>query len=115
MMMFGIRRETKPGEPGIKVSEISSVMKVAPPTITQMINNLEAAGLVERTMDKTDRRAVRVSLTDEGMKKVLKAKEEFHSSLNGLIEYLGEEKSNQLAELLQEVYKYFDQRKDRIL
>jgi DNA-binding MarR family transcriptional regulator len=111
-MMFSIKNNTKPDEPGIKVSEISNLLRVAPPTITQMLNNLENGGYVERTMDKTDRRAVRVSLTDKGREVVLKAKEAFHSSLNGLIEFLGEEKSKELAELMQQVYIYFDQKKD---
>jgi DNA-binding MarR family transcriptional regulator len=112
MMMFTIKKNTMPDEPGIKVSEISNFLKVAPPSITQMINNLEKEGYVERTMDKADRRAVRVRLTDKGREAVLEGKEAFHSMLYGLIEFLGEEKSNELAELLQQVYFYFDLKKD---
>src|SRR6476469_5585677 len=46
--------------PALKVSEISKFMHVTSPTVTQLINGLEANGLVERHIDLTDRRAVRV-------------------------------------------------------
>jgi DNA-binding MarR family transcriptional regulator len=46
---------------------------VAPPTLTRMIAGLEEAGYVSRRPDPGDRRAVRVSLTDEGAQVVAAA------------------------------------------
>jgi DNA-binding MarR family transcriptional regulator len=94
----------------MKVSEISKRMHVTSPTVTQVINGLEANGLVERSVDPTDRRAVRVQLTPKGESVRQKAGEALYASFNGLIEYLGEERSNELAELLTDAYAYFAER-----
>src|SRR5689334_18016087 len=91
----------------MKVSEISKRMQVTSPTITQTLNSLEANGLVERHIDPTDRRAVRVQITPKGEVVSQKAGEALLASFNGLIEYLGEERSNELAELLTDAYVYF--------
>jgi DNA-binding MarR family transcriptional regulator len=108
-VLFWLRRQVKPESPGIKVSDISGFLRVATPTITQQINSLENSGLVERSMDREDRRAIRVKLTDAGEKAVAKSSEAFFSSVAGLVEHLGEEKSRQLAELLSEVFTYFNE------
>jgi DNA-binding MarR family transcriptional regulator len=118
MVLTSIRREMQSGTselcegPGIKVSEISGLLNVASPTITQQINNLEAQGLVERTMDKEDRRVVRVRLTDKGEQVVRKAFEAFLARFVGLVEYMGEEESNQLADLLTRAFAYLDEARE---
>lgn len=109
MVLFSIKKTAEPDSPGIKVSDISSCLKVATPTITQLINGLETNGFVKRTMDKEDRRAVRVRLTDEGERVLKKAHNALSDAFNGLVEYLGEEKSNELAELLTKVFVYFSE------
>src|SRR5438552_16751636 len=44
---------------GIKVSDISNILNVASPTVTQQINSLETHALVERSIDDEDRRVIR--------------------------------------------------------
>lgn len=110
-VLFCIKKNVLPDSPGIKVSDISSALHVAAPTITQLVNSLETNGYVERAMDKEDRRAVRVRLTEKGERAMKKASEAFSESFNGLVEYLGEEKSSQLADLLSMVFTYFDELK----
>lgn len=107
MLLIRVSKLARPEEQGIKVSDISSSMKVAPPSITQLINTLEAGGYVERSMDKSDRRAVRVKLTEKGEGVVVKANEIFSQTINGLISYLGEEKSKELIDIMEKVYVYF--------
>jgi len=94
--------------PGLKVSEISALMRVKSPTITPVIRGLEDEGLVERTMDPEDRRAVRITITDAGRAIIRAAHEERMTTFNRLVEHLGEEDSLQLAELLSKVYTFFD-------
>ena len=110
-VLFCIKKRVSPDSPGIKVSDISSALHVAAPTITQLINSLDANGYVERATDKEDRRAVRIRLTDKGEQAMMKASESFSESFNGLVDYLGEEKGNELAELLSMVFTYFDEQK----
>ncbi|NMO94480.1 MarR family winged helix-turn-helix transcriptional regulator [Paenibacillus lemnae] len=94
------------GTDGLKVSEISGHMGVTSPTITQFINGLESRDLVTRFMDANDRRAVRVKLTAQGHHIADKAHEAFNVHFKGLVEYLGEEESMELARLLTKVYTY---------
>lgn len=101
---------TRSDAPAMKVSELSKFMHVTSPTITQLLKGLEANGLVERHIDPTDRRAVRVQLTQRGDLVSEKAGEAFFMSFSGLVEYLGDERSNQLAELLSDAFVYFTER-----
>jgi DNA-binding MarR family transcriptional regulator len=91
----------------MKVSEISKLLQVTPPTVTQIINTLEKDGLVERTVDPEDRRAVKIKLSEAGMEATEKARKAFSQTFLGLIDYLGEEDSEQLANLLSKVHEYF--------
>ncbi|HEY5562316.1 MAG TPA: MarR family transcriptional regulator [Clostridiaceae bacterium] len=93
---------------GSKVSDISRILKVAPPTVTLMITTMERKGYVKRIVDKNDRRAVSITLTKKGIEAVTIAKETFFKAMNNLVEYLGEDNSLKLAELLSQVSTYFD-------
>lgn len=107
MLLIRINKLHKCAEQGLKVSDISNSMRVAPPSITQLINTLEAGGYVERNMDRSDRRAVRVRLTQKGEEVVQKANEAFSRMIRGLIEHLGEEKSKEFIDIMEQVYVYF--------
>lgn len=102
-----IQREGNEKNIELKISEISQILKVTPPTVTQIINTLEKNGLVERTIDPEDRRAVKIKLTPTGFEAIKKAREAFTETFIGLIDYLGEEESEHLAELLNKVQQYF--------
>lgn len=106
--LYCIKKNTCLDSPGIKVSEISDFLRVTSPSVTQLVNSLEAQGLVERSIDTKDRRVVRVRTTEKGERILEKAARALHGMFEGLIEYLGEENTNCLAELLLQVLAYFD-------
>ena len=85
------------------------MLQVTSPTVTQLLKGLEANGLVERHIDPMDRRAVGITLTEKGEVITQKAMDAFVSSFEGLINYLGEEESNELAELLAKVFRYYSE------
>jgi DNA-binding MarR family transcriptional regulator len=107
VLMFAIEKHVKSEKDGIKTSELSHILYVAAPTITQQVNTLENRGYVERNADKNDRRAVRIKLTTKGEEVLNDLHKSFHESIDGLAEYLGYEKTDQLSELLSEVFVYF--------
>jgi len=109
-VLFCVMEGTSANLPEMKVSEISRQMGVTSPTITQLLKSLEAYGLVERNIDPIDRRAVGIKLTARGRMVAQQAKELFLASIKGLVDYLGEEESNQFAELLLSVFHYFSER-----
>lgn len=94
---------------GVRASEVSKFMMISKPTTTQMVNSLEEKGYITRVMDKNDRRAVRINITDKGRKIVEKSEDEFNKLLYGLADYLGDEKNNELAGLVEEMFIYFDE------
>jgi DNA-binding MarR family transcriptional regulator len=48
------------------LGELAEAEQVRPPSITRIVRNLEADGLVEREPDPADRRIVRVRATEKG-------------------------------------------------
>lgn len=115
MVLYCIKRKLAVEAEGIRISDISNTLRVTPPTITQLMNDLEAKGYVDRGMDKEDRRAVRVRLTARGEQKIEEAAQAFLHLFAGLVEYLGEEDSKLLAELLSRVFVYFSEVKPQSL
>jgi len=105
-LMICIAKRDHSADEGLKISEISRFLGFSPPTITQLINSLEAKNMVERHADPTDRRVVRVKLTDQGKELTRKAESYRDAALNRLVEHLGEEESKQLTELLSKVYTF---------
>jgi DNA-binding MarR family transcriptional regulator len=106
-VLFIIKEHTKADAREMKVSEISKLLHVTSPSVTQLLKGLEADGLVERHIDPADRRAVGIVLTEKGRIVTGKAEEIFAASFRGLADYLGEEESSQLAELLTRAVHYF--------
>ena len=53
-------------EGGVRASELAHHLHIAPRSATEVVDALEAKGLVERSPDPTDRRATLVSLTARG-------------------------------------------------
>lgn len=93
---------------GVMVSELSGVLNVSPSFITQTVNKLVKQGMVNRSADPKDRRAVRLRVTEAGKDLVQDIFNEILASYGGLVEHLGQEKSDELITLLNNVYEYFD-------
>lgn len=96
----------------MKVSDISKRMHVTPPTVTQLLKGLEASGLVERHPDQADRRAVGIVLTTKGEEVTQRAENIFLNAFSALADYLGEEESHQLTELLVKASRYFREKEN---
>nr|WP_162636870.1 MULTISPECIES: MarR family transcriptional regulator [Paenibacillus] len=106
--MICIEKWNHSDEEGLKVSEISRLLGFTPPTITQLINSLEAKQMVERRADPSDRRVVRVKLTESGKELTRKAEHYRDVMLDKLVQHLGEKDTKQLTELLLKVHEYVE-------
>jgi DNA-binding MarR family transcriptional regulator len=51
-----------------RIGDLAAVDHCSQPTMTTQVRRLEEAGLVTRTIDPGDARAVRIRITDEGMR-----------------------------------------------
>ena len=54
------------GREGVRLSDLAGALHIAPRSATEVADALQARGLVERTPDPTDRRAVVLAPTAEG-------------------------------------------------
>ncbi|WP_150270195.1 MarR family winged helix-turn-helix transcriptional regulator [Paenibacillus tepidiphilus] len=105
-LMICLSNQAEFSEEGLKVSEISRILGLTPPTVTQLVNTLEAKEMVRRQADPLDRRVVRISLTEGGEAVTMKVKQDRDEMMNRLVEHLGEEDSVKLADLLQKVFEF---------
>ncbi|OBZ13139.1 MarR family winged helix-turn-helix transcriptional regulator [Bacillus sp. FJAT-26390] len=105
-MLICVKQSNDKGIANTNVSEISKLLQVTSPTVTQMLNSLIAAGYVLRSADKTDRRITEITLTDKGEQLAIKAIERFQTIFTGMIDMLGKEQSDQLVGMLNQVFDY---------
>lgn len=101
------------GQDGIKVTDISSELEVAPPTASQTINKLEKKGYVKREHSKIDRRTVLVSATKKGRDLALGMRNEIQKKCADLTGHLGIDDTLKLSELLMKSYEYLGQISDK--
>lgn len=55
------------GEAGLRLSALATELGIAPRSATDVVDALERTGLVQRTASPSDRRAVDLRLTEEGV------------------------------------------------
>ena len=53
--------------PGARPGEVARALRLAPNTVTTLVNGLVRIGMIERSDDPADRRTVRLALTDSGL------------------------------------------------
>jgi DNA-binding MarR family transcriptional regulator len=101
-VLMNLKKQGPSDGSGLRVTEIAKALGVTPSSVTQIVTDLEAKGLVQRSMDNSDRRAVRVRLTEEGDSFVEDFQSPYLPVLDALVGTLGREKSRQLVDLLTE-------------
>src|SRR5579883_2589784 len=97
-LLICIRRCAKSGPDATKVSDLSKLLHITAPAVTQMLNSLEANGLVERQNDPSDRRSVLLTLTEKGEAVTQQATDMVAAAFQ------------ELVELLQSASHYFNER-----
>lgn len=106
MILFAVQEMETDHPQGVSISELSGSLRVKSPTVTPSVFLLEKMDLVARSTDQNDRRVIRIRLTDKGRRMISAHKQRFAQRIQGLVDYLGKEKSDTLANLLDEVYRY---------
>lgn len=92
--------------PGLR--ELARAAGVAAPTATRMIDGLEARGLVVRTRCISDRRAVRLTLTDEGAAAVRERRKQIRRHQEELFASLSESERAAVTRALRQMATAYD-------
>ncbi|MDD4699219.1 MAG: MarR family transcriptional regulator [Oscillospiraceae bacterium] len=97
---------------GITVSFVSDSIGVTRSSVTQQTNRLLKLGYITKISDAADRRSVRITLTDKGMAFVKNTDKKRKGFTIDLINYLGEDDSNEAIRLLDKITEFLNQRKN---
>ena len=98
-VMKKLEEDSLCSESPVNVSDIQSNLYVTKPAVSQMLNSLEKKGYVNRAIDKTDRRRISVTLTEEGAKVLKAMKRYMDQTLGATVIRFGEENTRQLISL----------------
>lgn len=85
------------------LSDICQQMKVSAPTATGIVTRLEKSGLVSRTADTKDRRAVVVGLTAEGRKLTEKMRAVVVKRWTDIFQKISREDAQKYLEILKKI------------
>jgi DNA-binding MarR family transcriptional regulator len=90
------------------LGELAAAEQVTPPSMTRIVRNLEADGLVARETDAADRRVVRVRATEQGRAILLEGRRRRVAELAARLSGLGDDDLETLAraaELIESVLR----------
>ena len=79
--------------------EISGEMNISSARVASILNSLESKGLLERQIDKTDRRRILVSLTQRGGEKAEEHNEIVINMIAKMLELLGEDDAKEFVRI----------------
>ncbi|MBB5145661.1 DNA-binding MarR family transcriptional regulator [Cerasibacillus quisquiliarum] len=91
-------------EQDLTIGELAKKIGLAFSTTTDLINRMEANGLVERNKDERDRRIVRIKALDKGKQIIKEVIDERREYLGHILQSFTTEQTVQLTELLTHLY-----------
>ena len=84
-------------------SELSEVMSVSTARITRLLNTLEDRGLIQRSMDLSDRRKIVVNLTEAGERYLKEVYKRTHRRASAVIDALGAEETETFIRIAEKI------------
>ena len=100
---FDVMAALDRAENGLRMSDLSGVLKVSNGNVTGIVDRLEADGLVERLAVEGDRRAMAVRLTDQGRAAFRELAAVHEGWVNELFDVIDAEQAEALARQLDEI------------
>ena len=84
-----------------RLSDVAAGLKVAVPTVSRQVRQLEELGLVARAQDPIDGRAVLLEVTDAGLAALQRMREEWRLTVAEILEPWPDKDREILGELLE--------------
>ncbi|MEV4263848.1 MarR family transcriptional regulator [Kribbella sp. NPDC049584] len=98
---FRVLRTLDRADRALRLSELAAQLGIVPRSATSVVDDLEAAGLVERQPDPHDRRATLVDLTPDGRQILNTLREKRRDVMVSQLSRLTDAEQQTLARLLQ--------------
>ncbi|MCI8361283.1 MAG: MarR family transcriptional regulator [Clostridiales bacterium] len=109
MLLFQLFEQSfQPGEgrQGMTVSELSAAFGATAAAVTQHVNPLERAGYLARMSDPSDRRVVRVCLTEKGRRQMEEIRAYMLRDVSSLAAFLGPKDTADFVRILDRIREY---------
>lgn len=97
----------------VGMTELGGLLHVEKSSLSNLVDRLEQRGLVVRTRDPHDRRATRVSLTDEGTAVAMQAHDDVIARLRRQLGHLAPDDQRRLAGVVRDLTQAEKPRPDR--
>jgi DNA-binding MarR family transcriptional regulator len=107
-LLFGLRDHAE-----LSSSELAFLADLSPATTTEMLEALEAAGLVARHRSERDRRVVLTSLTERGRTVVEERRARFEPLWHSALAEFSDDELARAAEVLDRLRELFDELRER--
>lgn len=91
------------GKQGLTAGEVGERLITRSPDVTRLIDRLEKRGLVERSPDPHDRRAVRILITADGLDLLRQLDQNAHTCLSSVLGRVSTEELSALRATLESV------------
>lgn len=89
----------------MSISQIAEFMRSGKSNATQIVDRLEADGLVQRIRNPQDRRGVVIEVTDEGKRRLNEGLEVRNRVAQELMGHISEDEMNRMIEQLEMLYQ----------
>jgi DNA-binding MarR family transcriptional regulator len=96
--------------PGLRPTDLAARLRIAPRSVTEVVDGLVDAGLLERTPDPQDRRAVLLTLTTQGHDQVSAIQASRQAVAGTLFDALSDADREQLRRILTRLVPESDDR-----
>jgi DNA-binding MarR family transcriptional regulator len=103
-LLFGLA-----AEPALSGSQLALIADLSPATVTQMLDHLEAGGLVQRVRSDRDKRVVLSSLTARGRELVERRRASFEGRWKAALAEFDDEQLATAATVLDRIAQLFDE------
>jgi DNA-binding MarR family transcriptional regulator len=94
----------------VSLRELARAEQVSPPTMSRIVDALEAGGLARRLVDQRDRRAVRIEATDKGTTMLKRGRRRRVKFLASYLSQLADAELSDIERALQTIHKVLQKR-----
>ncbi len=88
--------------------ELQDALEISSGALSEILQKIEEAGWIERRKSRSDKRQVKLGLTDAGTSLALSVKEHYFKTLTRMFECLNVEERDQLEALLEKLVEHLD-------
>ncbi len=103
---YGVLRYLCYIEDHVHAGKLTEQLHVVPGRMTDILNSLEAKGLIQRVRGESDRRHVNVCITAEGREHAVQMRQMISKEYEGMFQILGRKDIEELIRLLKIVLSY---------